>query len=293
MTPQEVADLLGVSAQTIKNWEEIGILKSFKGGLRSKFFSRTFIEKFVSELDNLNKGEKLLKDRIVATNKLLADYNHFMQDFSQRNHSAIHRLATTISEFLFFTTEMYNEDLSETDKQIIRKIAGFKSSYEIANDFGCSTQRIQQLYDIVEKHISELAPMQSRYLHLLAENKRLQDENKQLLDKIIAEKVAEEESNSIVDVKTKPITAFGFSNRLLHILGKHKIKYMHDLVSFDPRKFWITRNFGAKCAQEIEIVLNKYNLKFENAPQGVYTKFGTKDFKDKSLRKEIDYALSV
>lgn len=281
MTPQEVADLLGVSAQTIKNWEEAGILKSFKGGLRSKFFSKAYIEKFMSELDNLNKGERKLKEQIVAINKKQKEYHYFMQDLCNRDPYSISRLASVLSQLLLFTTELYNEELSDVDKKIIERIAGLKTSYEISQEFGCCTQRIHQLYKTVEKHITELQSMQSMYLEIKAENERLKEENRLLLDKIVAGNNDEQvEKTSIVDIMATPIEHFGFSNRLLHIFEKYKVKVMYDLVNLDPRKLWIARNFGAKCAKEIEMVLDKYGLKFNNAPQGVYTKFGTKEFRD-------------
>ena len=292
MTPQEVADLLGVSAQTIKNWEEAGILRSFKGGLRSKFFSRTYIEKFVDELDNLNEGEKLLRERKIATNKANDEYNLFLRDLVNRDPYTIHRFASMLSTLLLFTTEMYSEELSDVDKYIIERIAGFKSSYEIAEEFGCSNQRIHQLFKTVENHMQELTTMQNKYREIEEENKRLKAENKQLVVKLSREHMPQEEETKI-DILSQHITEFGFSNRLIHILGKHKIRFMYELINFDPRKLWITRNFGMACAKEIEDILNKYGLKFNNAPQGVYTKFVSKDFKNKSLRKEIDYALSV
>ena len=294
MTPQEVADLLGVSTQTIKNWEECGILKSFKGGLRSKFFSRTYIEKFVTELDNLNEGERKLREKKAATNKANDEYDFFLKELGNRDPYTINRFASVLSKLLLSTTDIYGESLSEVDKEIIENIVGFKSTYEIAQKFGCCTQRIQQLHKMLEKHITELSSMQSQYQRMKDENERLKAENKALLNRIASEnKIETKVEDTIVDIMAKPIDEFGFSNRLLNIFGKHKVKFMYDLVNFDPRKLWITRNFGEKCAREIEIVLDKYGLQFYNAPDGVYTKFGTKDFKDKSLRKEIDYALSV
>ena len=60
ISTREVADLLGVTSQTILNWVKGGILKPFKGGEHSMFFSRQYINSFIKELEELDGFENAL-----------------------------------------------------------------------------------------------------------------------------------------------------------------------------------------------------------------------------------------
>lgn len=294
LTAQEVADLLGVSAQTIKNWEANGILPSFKGGLRSKFYPRTTINKFINKFENLAQIEDMLEERIKHTKKLLEDYSEFVRDLTNRQPHQVHNFASILNKIVYSYMGMNIDCFDDTDRTIMKSVLEFKSTAQIAEELQCSTQRIQQLYGRLEERIEKTLSLQEKYDQMVSETNRLKKENEELLARLAErdnpETVVE---NAKVDILKLSIRKFGFSNRLLNILGRHGIKFMYQLTTFDPRKLWITRNFGKGCAKEIEEVFAKHSLTFVNFPQGLETRYSSKDFYNKDLRKEIDDVLSV
>lgn len=294
LTAQEVADLLGVSAQTIKNWEASGILSSFKGGLRSKFYPRTTIYKFINKFENLAQIEDMLEERIKQTRKLLEDYSEFVRDLTNRQPHQVHKFAEILKKIAYSTMTMNEDCFDDVDRAILRSVLEFKSTAQIAEELQCSTQRIQQLYGRLEERIEKTLSLQEKYDQMVSETNRLKKENEELLARLAERDNPEQEIESTtVDILKLPITKFGFSNRLLNVFSKHHIKFMYQLTNFDPRKLWITRSFGVGCAKEIEEVFAKHSLTFVNFPHGLETRYSSKDFYNKDLRKEIDDVLSV
>lgn len=282
MDTQEVADLLGVSAQTIRNWEASGILNSFKGGLRSKFYPRTTINKFVDEFEQLAQTEVLLEERIKMTKGLLEDYSEFVRDLTNRQPHQVHNFASILNKIVYSYMGMNVDCFDDTDRIIMKSVLEFKSSAQIAQDMQCSTQRIQQLYGRLEERIEKTLSMQEKYDQMVSETNRLKKENEELLARLAERDNPEQEvENTTVDILKLPITKFGFSNRLLNVFSKHHIKFMYQLTNFDPRKLWLTRNFGEGCAKEINEVFAKHSLSFVNFPKGLETRYSVKDFYDK------------
>lgn len=294
LTAQEVADLLGVSAQTIKNWEASGILPSFKGGLRSKFYPRTTINKFINKFENLAQIEVLLEERIKMTKGLLEDYSEFVRDLTNRQPHQVHKFAEILNKIAHSTMTMNEDCFDDVDRAILKSVLEFKSTAQIAEDLQCSTQRIQQLYGRLEERIEKTLSMQEKYDQMVSETNRLKKENEELLARLAErdnpETVVE---NAKVDILKLSIRKFGFSNRVLNIFNRLGINFMYQLTNFDPRKLWITRSFGVGCAKEIEEVFAKHSLTFVNFPQGLEARYSSKDFYNKDLRKEIDNVLSV
>jgi DNA-binding transcriptional MerR regulator len=292
MTTQEVSDLLGVSDQTIRNWESAGILKSFKGGLRSKFYSRSTITKLMDDFDNLAQCETMLESRIKETRQMLDDYNDFIRDLTNRQPHQVRRFASVLNKIVYHFLSLNEKQFTNSDKDILNSILAFKPTIEIAQEHNCCTQRIRQIYDTLEERIEKTDSLHKMYEQLVSETNRLRKENEELLVRL-AQRDDPEPEHTDIDILKLPISKFNFSNRLLNILGKHNIKFMYQLVNSDPRKLWITRNFGVKCAKEIETEFNKYSLSFVNFPKGLEDRYSKEDFYNEDLRKEIDYALSV
>ena len=170
----------------------------------------------------------------------------------------------------------------DTDRIIMKSVLEFKSSAQIAQDMQCSTQRIQQLYGRLEERIEKTLSLQEKYNQMVSETNRLKKENEELLARLAERDNPEQEvENNTVDILKLPITKFGFSNRLLNVFSKHHIKFMFQLTNFDPRKLWLTRNFGEGCAKEINAVFAKHSLSFANFPKGLETRYSVKDFYDK------------
>lgn len=282
LTAQEVADLLGVSAQTIKNWEASGILSSFKGGLRSKFYPRTTINKFINKFENLAQIEYMLEERIKQTKRLLEDYSEFVRDLTNRQPHQVHKFAEILNKIAYYTMTMNEDCFDDIDRAVLRSVLEFKSTAQIAEELQCSTQRIQQLYGRLEERIEKTLSMQEKYDQMVSETNRLKKENEELLARLAEIDNPEQEIESTtVDILKLPITKFGFSNRLLNVFSKHHIKFMYQLTNFDPRKLWLTRNFGEGCAKEINEVFAKHSLSFVNFPQGLDTRYSVKDFYSK------------
>ncbi|MBQ2395433.1 MAG: helix-turn-helix domain-containing protein [Bacteroidales bacterium] len=282
LTAQEVADLLGVSAQTIKNWEASGILSSFKGGLRSKFYPRTTINKFINKFENLAQIEGMLEERIKQTKKLLEDYSEFVRDLTNRQPHQVHKFAEILNKIAYSTMTMNEDCFDDVDRAVLRSVLEFKSTAQIAEELQCSTQRIQQLYGRLEERIEKTLSMQEKYDQMVSETNRLKKENEELLARLAErdnpETVVE---NAKVDILKLSIRKFGFSNRVLNIFNRLGINFMYQLTNFDPRKLWITRSFGAGCAKEINEVFAKHSLSFVNFPKGLETRYSVKDFYDK------------
>lgn len=282
MDTQEVADLLGVSAQTIRNWEDAGILKSFKGGLRSKFYPRTTINNFIDKFENLAQTESLLDEKIKKTKGLLEDYSEFVRDLTNRQPHQVHKFAEILNKIAYSTMAMNEDCFDDIDKAVLKSVLEFKSTAQIAEELQCSTQRIQQLYGRLEERIEKTLSLQEKYDQMVSETNRLKKENEELLARLAERDNPEQEVESTtVDILKLPITKFGFSNRLLNVFSKHHIKFMYQLTNFDPRKLWLTRNFGEGCAKEINEVFAKHSLSFVNFPQGLDTRYSVKDFYSK------------
>lgn len=282
MDTQEVADLLGVTAQTIRNWEDAGILKSFKGGLRSKFYPRTTINNFIDKFENLAHTELLLDEKIKKTKRLLEDYSEFVRDLTNRQPHQVHKFAEILNKIAYSTMAMNEDCFDDIDKAVLKSVLEFKSTAQIAEELQCSTQRIQQLYGRLEERIEKTLSLQEKYDQMVSETNRLKKENEELLARLAERDYPEQEVESTtVDILKLPITKFGFSNRLLNVFSKHHIKFMYQLTNFDPRKLWLTRNFGEGCAKEINEVFAKHSLSFVNFPQGLDTRYSVKDFYSK------------
>lgn len=282
MDTQEVADLLGVSAQTIRNWEDAGILKSFKGGLRSKFYPRTTINNFIDKFENLAHTELLLDEKIKKTKRLLEDYSEFVRDLTNRQPHQVHKFAEILNKIAYSTMAMNEDCFDDIDKAVLKSVLEFKSTAQIAEELQCSTQRIQQLYGRLEERIEKTLSLQEKYDQMVSETNRLKKQNEELLARLAERDNPEQEVESTtVDILKLPITKFGFSNRLLNVFSKHHIKFMFQLTNFDPRKLWLTRNFGEGCAKEINEVFAKHSLSFVNFPQGLDTRYSVKDFYSK------------
>lgn len=282
MDTQEVADLLGVTAQTIRNWEDAGILKSFKGGLRSKFYPRTTINNFINKFENLAQTGSLLDEKIKKTKGLLEDYSEFVRDLTNRQPHQVHKFAEILNKIAYSTMTMNEDCFDDVDRAILRSVLEFKSTAQIAEELQCSTQRIQQLYGRLEERIEKTLSLQEKYDQMVSETNRLKKENEELLARLAERDNPEQEVESTtVDILKLPITKFGFSNRLLNVFSKHHIKFMYQLANFDPRKLWLTRNFGEGCAKEINEVFAKHSLSFVNFPQGLDTRYSVKDFYSK------------
>lgn len=282
MDTQEVADLLGVSAQTIRNWEDAGILKSFKGGLRSKFYPRTAINNFIDKFENLAHTELLLDEKIKKTKRLLEDYSEFVRDLTNRQPHQVHKFAEILNKIAYSTMAMNEDCFDDIDKAVLKSVLEFKSTAQIAEELQCSTQRIQQLYGRLEERIEKTLSLQEKYDQMVSETNRLKKQNEELLARLAERDNPEQEVESTtVDILKLPITKFGFSNRLLNVFSKHHIKFMFQLTNFDPRKLWLTRNFGEGCAKEINEVFAKHSLSFVNFPQGLDTRYSVKDFYNK------------
>lgn len=294
MTIQEVADLLGVSAQTIKNWDESGVLKSFKSGLRSKFYPRATITRFINKFENLAQTETMLNQKIKQTQKMLEDYSEFVRDLTNRQPHQVHNFASILNKIAYSTMEINEDCFNDTDRLILKSILEFKPTAQIAQEQGCSIQRIQQLYGRLEDRIEKTVSMRNKYEQMVSENNRLKKENAELLSRLSGEENTDKEPDDTnIDILKQPVANFGFSNRLLNVFNRLNIKFMYQLTNFDPRKLWLARNFGEVCAKEINNVFHKYSLSFVNFPQGLETRYSSKDFYNKDLRKEIDYVLSV
>lgn len=282
MDTQEVADLLGVTAQTIRNWETSGILNSFKGGLRSKFYPRTTINKFVNKFEQLAQTEVLLEERIKMTKGLLEDYSEFVRDLTNRQPHQVHNFASILNKIVYSTMAMNEDCFDDIDKAVLKSVLEFKSTAQIAEELQCSTQRIQQLYGRLEERIEKTLSMQEKYDQMVSETNRLKKENEELLARLAErdnpETVVE---NAKVDILKLSIRKFGFSNRVLNIFNRLGINFMYQLTNFDPRKLWITRSFGEGCAKEINEVFAKHSLSFVNFPQGLDTRYSVKDFYSK------------
>lgn len=282
MDTQEVADLLGVTAQTIRNWEDAGILKSFKGGLRSKFYPRTTINNFIDKFENLAHTELLLDEKIKKTKGLLEDYSEFVRDLTNRQPHQVHKFAEILTKIAYSTMTMNEDCFDDVDRAVLRSVLEFKSTAQIAEELQCSTQRIQQLYGRLEERIEKTLSMQEKYDQMVSETNRLKKENEELLARLAErdnpETVVE---NAKVDILKLSIRKFGFSNRVLNIFNRLGINFMYQLTNFDPRKLWLTRNFGEGCAKEINEVFAKHSLSFVNFPQGLDTRYSVKDFYSK------------
>ena len=283
ITRQEAANLLDVSAQTISNWVEKGILNSHNScdGRNTMLIDRKSIEKYFDSLEDLAFMEK----RISLQRKSLKEETDALE-------GKIHDMSTTrylfgrgISEYLL--RDIFNciievagdSLLVEREKSILQALIDGRQISELSEDYYLTSSRIMQ---IVNKGIHKVSTMK-KWPEWHKDYKRLADENYRLsvlLDNQQTRIKHLEVELNIVNTDGGESAVPGYSKlELAEVLGRRlvdenltvrslnclkaaDIETVSQLVRYCKTDLLKFRNFGKKSLMELDAYLDSIHLSF-------------------------------
>lgn len=285
ITRQEAANLLDVSAQTISNWVEKGILNSHNScdGRNTMLIDRQSIEQYFDTLQDLAFMEK----RIAVQKKKLQEESAALENDLKEMASTKHLFGNGISQFFLrdvFTcvAEVAGEELlTDREYQILHDLLNGRKLDDIAEKYYLTTSRIQQ---IVNKAVHKISTMKSwpkihkEYKNTLAENARIivllenqQAHIKHLEAMLNINNTDGNGGESAVPGYTKlelaqllgrKLVDENLTVRSLNCLKAADIETVSDLVRYSKTDLLKFRNFGKKSLTELDDYLDSLNLSF-------------------------------
>ena len=285
ITRQEAANLLDVSAQTISNWVEKGILNSHNScdGRNTMLIDRQSIEQYFDTLQDLAFMEK----RIAVQKKKLSEESAALENDLKEMASTKHLFGNGISQFFLrdvFTcvAEVAGEELlTDREYQILHDLLNGRKLDDIAEKYYLTTSRIQQ---IVNKAVHKIATMKSwpkshkEYKNTMAENARLiillenqQAHIKHLEAMLNINNTDGSGGESAVPGYTKlelaqllgrKLVDENLTVRSLNCLKAADIETVSDLVRYSKTDLLKFRNFGKKSLAELDDYLDNLHLSF-------------------------------
>lgn len=257
MSTKEVADLLGVPTQTIWNWVNNGVLKAFKSARNYMFFSRKYINTFVSKLEDLNEMEtaldahtKLVRDKIKE--KELA-FNALCNEIKGCNPYSFKRYAKLISSIAYRLVDIGEVPLTENEQRLLETLLSFGSTQDLAKELNLSQARIDQMVKSLHLKLARLDANNDKYSLLKAENARLR---RLLIEATTNSKLKTNDD----EVLAMPIKKFGFSVRTYNALARIGVETIGDLTMLSKKYLLSTRGMGKKSFGEIISKLGEFNI---------------------------------
>ena len=257
MNTKEVANLLGVSTQTILNWVNNGVLKAFRSAHNYMFFSRRSINALVSKLDNLHEMEsaleyhsKLVRDKIVEKESV---FNALCKEINGYNVYAFKRYAKMISTIAHRLVDIGEVPLTNNEQRLLETLLSFGSTQDLAKELNLSQARIDQMVKSLHLKLARLDANNDKYSLLKAENARLR--------RLLIEATTNSKLKTNNDeVLAMPIKKFGFSVRTYNALARIGVETIGDLTMLSKKYLLSTRGMGKKSFGEIINRLNEFNI---------------------------------
>ena len=253
---REVADLLGVTTQTILNWVKNGVLKPFKSANNTMYFSRKYINTFIDEIEDLSGLDNALEQYKSEIRHAIKERDEKLKllrkEIAWCDGYALNRYVKTISSVSKRLVDIGEISLTDNEERVLQKLLSLEPLTDLCEEMGVTYTRINQ---IVKKLYVKLARVNLRstaYDKLKEENARLR---KQLL-----EATTHNEDISNADILGTPISKCNLSVRTDNVLSRIGIENIGDLAMWSEKDLLKNRNFGAKSLREVKLLLSKYNL---------------------------------
>ena len=284
ITRQEAATLLNVSAQTISNWVERGVLNGHFScdGRKTMFIDRKSIEQYFDSFEELSSMEK----RIALQKKTLEEETAELEGKLKEMSDVKYLFGKGIPELFFL--DIFNcilsvagdDILSKREKDILQMFLSGKTASKIGELYTLTSSRIMQ---IARKSVSRIATMKS-WPKIHEEYKRLcrEKENLSVLLESQQNRIKDLESQlgwhrntesgdsvvpgytkmELAQVLSRNLCDENISRRCLNCLRKAGIHTVRDLIMQEKEFLLRLRCFGRKCLVELDDYLESLNLSF-------------------------------
>ena len=253
---REVADLLGVTTQTILNWVKNGVLKPFKSANNTIYFSRKYINAFVDKIEDLSGLDKALEQYKNEVRQAIKERDEKLKllrkEIVWSDAYSFNRYVKTICAASKRLADIGEVTLTDNEERVLQKLLSLEPLSDLCEEMEVTYSRVNQ---IVKKLYVKLARVNLRstaYDKLKEENARLR---KQLL-----EATTHNEEIKNADVLAIPISKCNLSVRTDNVLSRIEVETIGDLAMLSEKDLLKNRNFGSKSLREVKLLLSKYNL---------------------------------
>lgn len=281
---QEAATLLNVTAQTISNWVDKGVLNGHFScdGRKTMLIDRKSIEQYFDSLKDLAFMEKCIASHM----KTLEEDTGELEEKLKEMRKVKYLFGNGIPEFFFL--DIFNcilsvagdELLSEREKNILNLFLSGKTASEIGELYYLTSSRIMQ---IARKSVNRMATMKSwpkvheDYKRLCEENENLTIllDNQQKRIKDLETKLGYHRNMDsgvsaipgytkmeLAKVLSRKLVDENLSVRCMNCLKFADIITVRDLIMKDKSYLLKLRWFGKKCLVELEDFLDSLHLSF-------------------------------
>lgn len=259
MNTKEVADLLGVSTQTILNWVNSGVLKAFRSAHNYMFFSRRSINAMLSKLEDLDAMEHTLEQHSKLVRKKIADkeeaFSALCNEIKGCNIYAFKRYAKVISAIAHRLVDIGEVPLTDNEHRLLETILSFGNTHDLAIELDVTQSRIDQMIKNIHLKMARISEGRDKYSLLQAENARLR---KQLI-----EATTHKGAQATDDILAIPTNKLGFSVRTDNALARIGVETIGDLTMLDEKYLLTARGLGKKSLDEIRNKLKEFNITLE------------------------------
>lgn len=277
-TRNEVAEILGVSPQTVSNYVKRGLLvesetkdpcqksmcilgSSVECLLNESYdlikqsdaveLMREELDelwsKYTRERDELDKLHKLLKisygfhNNIEIISEILAAYLIEMNVLTQKELWLITEMLSSRSfRYIVDNSDLTKSDISTIYYRALKKLTtGRKPKY---NEVLVENDKLRELLEIEREKSSKL----EKQLNVL-ENRQVSSEETITIP------------NELIGINPDKISV-----RLYNALRTNGIEHLYELALIKKDILYGTRNFGRKCVSEVIDIMTAYNLEFDN-----------------------------
>ena len=156
--------------------------------------------------------------------------------------------------------------LTDREYDIVTRDKGITFE-NIANKLGLSKERVRQIESKAYKKLTKQAYLLKEIDFLNDEIYRLrQSYSYHYSEKLNLEKYIHnlKKQNDLTDsILYKEICEIGISARLYNCLTNYGIKYVIDICNTERKDLYNIRNFGAKNMQELDIFMERKDLKYK------------------------------
>ena len=274
ITFEEAAQILGMTRESVRLYVKRGLL------IQGDSYGAKKILK--SSLDELMKQEYDVKKQIEEINKLKLDLeaekaellemkkkNKVFRELLKVRGTFYEHYAEVCSFLLLFVEE--NGDhagLSHREKEIASRLFHGANLSEIAEQFGLTRERVRQIYVKTLKKMKLAMNMSkdARELVLVKEElESLKTENQGL--KVM---IKDEERLNLLDAGFRiPESLFGLdnaliSNRTRNVLSTIGIRHAYQITFISRGNLMRLRNFGRKSYDEVDRLMDTYNISLGN-----------------------------
>ena len=278
----EVAEMFGVTRQTIRNWIDKGLLAAVKLD-NCHYVTIESVEAIEDKFSEIVVVEGAVEEYINKQKEAYEEYKASVELLSSASaeNAQIKLIKPRLTElvrvmFNIVRVSQYGE--RRGDDMIELLLHGYDVKY-IAEKYGISPERVHQ---IVEKDLRILNCEGQQYIKIKEENERLKEELQTLENNVkslrsFREPGAESLEYSKVDVQesilTKRLVDCNLSVRTLNCLKAYgekingewvyiDIETVGDLTRHTKIEMLKLRNFGKKCLIELDDFLNELGLEW-------------------------------